>query len=122
VENDFVALPGPRRGDRSQLEAVLSADTGRQRARDLRVRVAHLLVGLGVPLWLAVAWPNAVSAQARAVAGGLWGCAFLALLLALGWEWRSSRLRSWRIAQLGTLRPLTRPPGDACAGGRPEES
>jgi hypothetical protein len=123
VEDNFVALVAPRQGDRSKLEAALSADSARERARTLRTRLVHLLGALALPLWLAAGWPGAISAIFRALAVAAFGACLGAVLLSVVWEWRWQRARAWRIADLGPPpRRRTEAPREACAAGPEEES
>jgi len=120
LQDDFVTLAIPRQGDRSKLDAALSADSARERARILRRKLVQLLAGLGLPLWLIAGWPGAFSPDLRGFFLAAFAACLGAVVLAVGWEWRWQRARSWRIAELGP-RPRLRS-RDACAGGLEEES
>jgi di/tricarboxylate transporter len=109
VQDHFIALGAREPGDRSRLEAVLSADAARERARALRSRLVHLLAALGLPLWLVGGWPGAFSVGFRAFAVTAFGACLAAVLLAAAREWRWQRARAWHIADLGP-RPGPPPP------------
>jgi hypothetical protein len=121
LQDHFIALASPRQGDRSKLEAALSADSARERARTRRARLVHLLAALGLPLWLAAARPGVFSTDFRTLAVTAFAVCLAAVLLALGWEFRCQRARSGLIAALGPL-PRRRGEREACAGGREEQS
>jgi lysylphosphatidylglycerol synthetase-like protein (DUF2156 family) len=121
LQDNFIALAAPSQGDRSKLEAALSADSARERARTRRGRLVHLLAALGLPLWLAAAWPGVLSTDFRALATTAFAVCLAAVVLAMGSEWRWQRARSDRIAALGLL-PRRTGEREACAGGREEQS
>jgi hypothetical protein len=100
-EDAFVAVPIS-----VELEAILQADSALERARARRVKLAHLLAALGVPLWLA-------TGQIRSLAAAAFAVGLAAVVWSLGDEWRCGVRRSRRIAAL---------PGGTCAGPANEQS
>jgi hypothetical protein len=115
ADEPFLALPSSVEG--TPLEAILVADSALERARARRVKLAHLLALLGVPLWLVAAWPARWAADLRALVLAGFAVALAGVVGSLVSEWRWGRLRSRRIAALG---PLPRTRAEACAG-RPDE-
>jgi hypothetical protein len=120
MDQEFVTLPRARTGDRSRLDAALSADSARERTRALRQTLVHLLAILGVPLWLAAVWPRGIGSRLAAIVVTCWGLCLAAALAATLWEWRCQRARTQRIAALGPL-PRLRTAGP-CTDGPEEES
>ena len=68
--------------DGATLQAVLDAQRGLEIAVVRRWVLACLLIVLGVPLWLAAAWPGAMG-RLRAVALACWALCAVSLVLAV---------------------------------------
>jgi hypothetical protein len=99
VATPFITVPTA--GDRARLDAVLRADSERERARGVRNLLVAFLAALGVPLWVLAVWPHAASGSVRSLEITAFGFALAGLLGAAAWEWACSRRRASRIAQMG---------------------
>lgn len=118
VDQRVTALPVSSGSEprRSRLEAILTADSARERARARRHKLLGWLGVLGLPLWLRAVWPGRVSADVGVFAATIWALIFVAVLVALVGEGLAHRRRAREIATLGPLPALRTAQGAAaCA-------
>jgi hypothetical protein len=107
----------------SRLEAILTADSARERARAHRDRLVALLAALGVPLWLVACWPGRFSTELKLLSATLWALGALGVVAAVARTWWWHHVRARQVARLGPLPELRRAPpgGAACAPPADEE-
>jgi hypothetical protein len=120
VGAEFLSLSAT--GDRRRLDAVLRADSERERARAVRKLLVGALAVLGVPLWVLAVWPGLASGPVRSLELTAFAFALAGLTGALVWEWACGRRRAWRIAEMAPPPVCSKGVRGACARGPEEES
>jgi hypothetical protein len=92
--------------DGSKLHGVLAAHLAFERARGVRELIVHGLLALSLPVWIAAARPEWMSADSKRLALAAWLVAAVGLVFAFGSERRWHR----RCMALTEQRPAGREP------------
>ncbi|MBI3304627.1 MAG: hypothetical protein HYZ72_21400 [Deltaproteobacteria bacterium] len=91
---------------RSTLCALLEAHYAYERMSAARSVCMHLLVLVGVLVWLGACWPSFLPAQAQAFADELWGILLFIVVLAGAEEWKWYRRRARYLAERSMPSPI----------------